>query len=151
MRELSVRFLSTSTPLRSPSPTFPALSTTQLPTMALTSEVFSGLCLITLTGVVLLLQRHYLPLRTTPEYLIVATFFPLLISCSIVILVPIDLASSSAGDSGSRGTPLYPLSGFDLVTYVWGAGVVLHQRVLLVAWRVAYWLCFVLTWWEPSW
>ncbi|CAZ81157.1 unnamed protein product [Tuber melanosporum] len=95
--------------------------------MALTSEVFSGLCLIALAGIVLLLQRHYLPLRTTPEYLIVATFFPLLISCSIVILVPIDLASSSAGDDGSRG-------------------IVLHERVLLVSWRVAYWLCFVLTW-----
>ncbi|KAL7270539.1 hypothetical protein RUND412_006746 [Rhizina undulata] len=95
--------------------------------MPVTSEVFSGLCLLALAGAVLLLQRTYLPLRSTPEYLLVATFLPLFVSSSIIVLVPIDLASSNAGEDGSRG-------------------VVLHERVLLVAWRIAYWLCFVLTW-----
>ncbi|KAH8144981.1 uncharacterized protein LAJ45_11001 [Morchella importuna] len=95
--------------------------------MAVTSGVFSALCLASLAGTVLLLQRFFLPLRSTPEYLLVSTFLPLFISSSIVVLVPIDLASSSAGDSGSRG-------------------IVLPEGLLLVAWRVSYWLCFVLTW-----
>ncbi|KAL0634157.1 hypothetical protein Q9L58_006895 [Maublancomyces gigas] len=77
--------------------------------MAITSGVFSALCLTILAAVVLLLQRFFLPLRSTPEYLLVSTFLPLFISSSIVVLVPIDLASSSAGDSGSRGMHM-PLS-----------------------------------------
>lgn len=74
--------------------------------MAITSGIFSAICLVTLATVVLLLQRFFLPLRSTPEYLLVSTFLPLFISSSIVVLVPIDLASSSAGDSGSRGIHL---------------------------------------------
>ncbi|KAI5804371.1 LMBR1-like membrane protein-domain-containing protein [Geopyxis carbonaria] len=95
--------------------------------MAVPSAIFFGICLLVLAVVVLLLQRRYLPLRSTPEYLLVATFLPLFISSSIVILVPIDLASSSSSDDGSRG-------------------IVLPDKVLLIAWRIAYWLCFVLTW-----
>lgn len=77
--------------------------------MAITSGIFSAICLVTLATVVLLLQRFFLPLRSTPEYLLVSTFLPLFISSSIVVLVPIDLASSSAGDSSSRGIHLPPL------------------------------------------
>ena len=77
----------------------------------------------------LLLIRFFLPLRTTPQYLLVPVFLALVIPCSIVVLVPIDLASNSGLDGGSGNR-----------------GVVLAHRVLLVAWRIAYWLSFVLTW-----
>ncbi|KAF8251934.1 hypothetical protein K440DRAFT_51345 [Wilcoxina mikolae CBS 423.85] len=91
------------------------------------SAVFFALCLVFIAVVTLLLQRRYLPLRSTPEYLLVSTFLGLFLSSSIIVLVPIDLASASSTDDGSRG-------------------IVLPERVLLVAWRISYWLCFVLTW-----
>jgi hypothetical protein len=51
------------------------------------------------------------------------------------LLVPIDLASSARDqDAGSRG--------------IW-----LPDRVLLVSWRISYWLTFALTWyisWSPD-
>ncbi|CAG8949447.1 hypothetical protein HYFRA_00005077 [Hymenoscyphus fraxineus] len=92
------------------------------------SILFSvGALLIIALGVLLIL-RHYLPLRTTPAYLTVPIFFALGLPASIVLLVPIDLASSSRGhDSGSRG--------------IW-----LPNAVLLVSWRISYWLTFALTW-----
>lgn len=43
------------------------------------------------------------------------------------MLVPIDLASSSSPDDNSTG-------------------IVLPERVRLIAWRISYWLCFILTW-----
>ncbi|TGZ84739.1 hypothetical protein EX30DRAFT_313467 [Ascodesmis nigricans] len=95
--------------------------------MAIPETVFFALCLVGLAVVVVLIQRRYLPLRKTPEYLLVSTFLPLFISCSIVVLVPIDLSSNSSTQDGSRG-------------------IVLPSRLLLVAWRISYWLCFVLTW-----
>ncbi|KAA8912739.1 LMBR1-like membrane protein-domain-containing protein [Sphaerosporella brunnea] len=91
------------------------------------SAVFFALCLFFIAVVTLLLQRRYLPLRQTPEYLLVSTFLGLFLSSSIIVLVPIDLASASSTDDGSRG-------------------IVLPERVLLICWRISYWLCFVLTW-----
>ncbi|KAF3258198.1 hypothetical protein TWF192_000334 [Orbilia oligospora] len=97
--------------------------------MALGSSVLSAIAFVTIGIFVLLLIRFFLPLRTTPQYLLVPVFLALVIPCSIVVLVPIDLASNSGLDGGSGNR-----------------GVVLAHRVLLVAWRIAYWLSFVLTW-----
>lgn len=84
------------------------------------SEVFAAISLVVLSLAVLLILRHYLPLRTTPAYLLVPIFFALFLPASIVLLVPIDLASSAREqDAGSRG--------------IW-----LPERVLLVSWRICY-------------
>ncbi|KAG9248281.1 LMBR1-like membrane protein-domain-containing protein [Calycina marina] len=92
------------------------------------SIIFASIALIVLSFCVLLLLRHYLPLRTTPAYLLVPIFFALWLPASIVLLVPIDLASTSRNqDVGSRG--------------IW-----LPERALLVSWRISYWLTFALTW-----
>ena len=92
------------------------------------SEVFSLISLLVISLGVLLLLRHYLPLRTTPAYLLVPIFFALGIPASIILLVPIDLASNAREeDEATRG--------------IW-----LPDRVLLVSWRICYWLTFVLTW-----
>lgn len=92
------------------------------------SEAFALLALLVISLLVLLLLRHFLPLRTTPAYLLTPVFLALALPASIVLLVPIDLASSSGtDDDASRG--------------IW-----LPQKVVLVAWRVAYWLTFALTW-----
>ncbi|KAI9843336.1 MAG: hypothetical protein M1837_006462 [Sclerophora amabilis] len=92
------------------------------------SDVFVVVSILVISLVVLLLIRHFLPLRLTPSYLIVPIFLALALPASIILLVPIDLASTSA--SGSNGP-----------RRVW-----LPERVLLVSWRISYWLCFVLTW-----
>lgn len=97
------------------------------------SEIFSVVALLVISLGVLLVLRHYLPLRTTPAYLLVPIFFALGLPASIVLLVPIDLASSARDqEAGSRG--------------IW-----LPDRVLLVSWRISYWLTFSLTWyfWWP--
>ena len=92
------------------------------------SDVFAIASLLLISALVLLLLRHYLPLRTTPAYLLVPVFLALALPCSIILLVPIDLASASDSQDGpSRG--------------VW-----LPQGVVLVTWRITYWLTFVLTW-----
>jgi hypothetical protein len=91
------------------------------------SEILAALALLLISLLVLLILRHYLPLRTTPGYLLVPVFLALWLPASIVLLVPIDLASSASGDDGTRG-------------------IVLPQRVLLVSWRISYWLTFALTW-----
>jgi len=94
------------------------------------SEVFTAIALVVISIAVLLILRHYLPLRTTPAYLLVPIFFALGLPASIVLLVPIDLASSaSSQDARSRG--------------IW-----LPERVLLVSWRISYWLTFALTWYD---
>ena len=96
------------------------------------SDAFALLALLFISAFVLLLLRHFLPLRTTPAYLIIPVFLALALPFSIFLLVPIDLASSSGiPDTESKG--------------IW-----LPDRVLLVAWRVAYWLTFALTWWVPT-
>lgn len=95
---------------------------------AVGSEIVALVGLVIMSLTVLLVLRYYLPLRKTPAYLLVPVFFALWLPAAIVLLVPIDLASSAAtDDEASRG--------------VWLPG-----RVLLVSWRICYWLTFVLTW-----
>lgn len=92
------------------------------------SDVFAFLAIPTISLAVLLLLRHFLPLRTTPAYLLLPIFLALALPVSIILLVPIDLASSlRATDEASRG--------------IW-----LPDRAILVAWRLTYWLTFALTW-----
>ncbi|KAF8455952.1 LMBR1-like membrane protein-domain-containing protein [Terfezia claveryi] len=85
---------------------------------ALPAVLFASCCLFTL-----LLIRRYLPLRSTPGYILAPVFLAILIPCSIVLLVPIDLASTSESK-----------------------GIVLTETARLIGWRIGYWLCFVLTW-----
>lgn len=66
----------------------------------------------------------YTKLRQTPYYILLPLFIAVYIPCSIVVLVPIDLVSSS------KQTTLFYLS----------------EEVRLVLWRVIYWLAFFLTW-----
>lgn len=92
------------------------------------SDVFALLAILIISLCVLLLLRHFLPLRTTPAYLLLPIFLALALPISIILLVPIDLASSlRAADEDSRG--------------IW-----LPDRVILVVWRITYWLTFALTW-----
>ncbi|KAI9833016.1 MAG: hypothetical protein M1819_003848 [Sarea resinae] len=91
------------------------------------SNIFALSALLVISLTVLLLLRHYLPLRTTPAYLLVPIFLALALPASIVLLVPIDLASSSTETGDARG--------------IW-----LPDRVMLVVWRLTYWLTFALTW-----
>lgn len=92
------------------------------------SEVFSLIALLVFSVIVLLILRYYLPLRTTPAYVLVTVFFALWLPAGIVLLVPIDLASSAmVDDEATRG--------------IW-----LPQRVIQTCWRIAYWLTFTLTW-----
>ncbi|KAI8626859.1 LMBR1-like membrane protein-domain-containing protein [Xylariaceae sp. FL1651] len=92
------------------------------------SIIFACIALIVLSIVVLLILRRYLPLRTTPAYLLVPVFFGLWLPASIVLLVPIDLASNASPDD-------------EAIKGIW-----LPYRALLVSWRISYWLTFVLTW-----
>ncbi|THZ84521.1 hypothetical protein D6C84_04067 [Aureobasidium pullulans] len=98
------------------------------PSSSVGSDIFAILALLSISTTVILLLRYYLPLRTTPAYLLIPVFLALALPSSIVLLVPIDLASSSGTDTeGQRG--------------IW-----LPDNVMLVAWRLAYWLTFCLTW-----
>jgi hypothetical protein len=90
--------------------------------------VFSVFALLFISLVVLLILRYFLPLRTTPGFYLVPIFFALWLPSVLVLLVPIDLASTATtDDEATRG--------------VW-----LPQRLILVAWRITYWLTFALTW-----
>lgn len=92
------------------------------------SIIFSVFALLLVSLVVLLILRRYLPLRTTPGFYFVPIFFAIWLPSVIVLLVPIDLASSAGtDDEGTRG--------------IW-----LPERVILVSWRITYWLTFALTW-----
>ncbi|KAK4044006.1 LMBR1-like membrane protein-domain-containing protein [Parachaetomium inaequale] len=92
------------------------------------SVVFSVAALFCISVVALLILRYYLPLRTTPAFLLVPVFFALWLPASMVLLVPIDLASSAmVDDIDARG--------------IW-----LNLRTLKVSWRITYWLTFALTW-----
>jgi LMBR1-like membrane protein len=92
------------------------------------SEVFAVLALVAISIATLLILRYYLPLRTTPAFLLVPVFFALWLPASMVLLVPIDLTSSAmADDYDARG--------------IW-----LPARALRVSWRITYWLTFSLTW-----
>jgi hypothetical protein len=97
------------------------------------SEIFSLIALLVISLAVLLILRLYLPLRTTPAYLLVPIFFALGLPASIILLVPIDLASNARDEDSV------------------GRGIWLPDRVLLVSWRICYWLTFALTWYRyPS-
>lgn len=92
------------------------------------SAIFSAFALLIVSLIVLLILRHFLPLRTTPAFYLVPIFFALWLPSIVVLLVPIDLASSATTrDEATRG--------------IW-----LPERVILVSWRIAYWLTFALTW-----
>ncbi|TID24127.1 hypothetical protein E2P81_ATG02433 [Venturia nashicola] len=90
------------------------------------SSIFFSFSLLVISLLVLLLLRYYLPIRSTPGYLLLPVFLSLSLPSSIILLVPIDLASN-AGTGEARG--------------IW-----LPDRALLVAWRITYWLTFILTW-----
>ena len=92
------------------------------------SDAFAFLALAFISLFVLLLLRHFLPLRTTPAYLILPIFLSIALPISIILLLPIDLASSSRPDEEAL------------------RGIWLPQAVRLVAWRLTYWLTFALTW-----
>lgn len=92
------------------------------------SEIFALIALLVVSLVVLLILRYFLPLRTTPAYLLVPVFFALWLPAGTILLVPVDLASSARTD--------------DVAT----RGIWLPQRMLLVSWRITYWLTFALTW-----
>ncbi|KAF2463261.1 uncharacterized protein BDR25DRAFT_273354 [Lindgomyces ingoldianus] len=92
------------------------------------STAFFTLSLLAISLLVLVLLRYYLPLRTTPAYVLVPVFLAIALPASIVLLVPIDLASSAGTDTSvSRG--------------IW-----LSDKVVYKSWRVTYWLTFALTW-----
>lgn len=90
------------------------------------SNVFAITAVLTIALLVLLVIRHFLPLRSTPTYLLLPVFLALVLPCSIVALVPIDLASADSNESEHA---------------LW-----LPERVILVTWRITYWLTFLLSW-----
>ena len=96
------------------------------------SSIFFTLALLIISVLVLLLLRRFLTLRATPAYLSIPVFLALALPASVVLLVPIDLASSSR-DKGDRPNAIW-----------------LPERLLLVSWRIAYWLIFVHTWYVAS-
>lgn len=87
-----------------------------------------SLSLISIALLVLLLLRHYLPLRTTPAYLLLPVFLSLFLPCSIILLVPIDIASSAVEEDGQP------------------RGIWLPSGAMHYIWRITYWLTFALTW-----
>lgn len=92
------------------------------------SNAFALISILAISIFVVLLLRHFLPLRSTPAYLLFPIFLALVLPISIILLVPIDLASSSRNaDDASRG--------------IW-----LPQGAVQVGWRITYWLTFALTW-----
>jgi hypothetical protein len=92
------------------------------------SDIFAIVALLCISLLVLLIIRHFLPLRSSPAYLVLPVFLSLALPASIILLVPIDLASSArVQDEGAKG--------------IW-----LPERAVLVTWRIAYWLTFTLTW-----
>ncbi|KAK4190061.1 LMBR1-like membrane protein-domain-containing protein [Podospora australis] len=94
------------------------------------SEIFAAVSALCISIVVLFILRYYLPLRTTPAYLLVPIFFALWLPASMVLLVPIDLASSAMVDDENADA----------------RGIWLEPRALRVSWRITYWLTFSLTW-----
>jgi hypothetical protein len=95
---------------------------------ALPSEIFTLVALFIFSIAVLLILRYFLPLRSTPAFYLVPIFFAIFLPASIVLLVPVDLASSARTEDDATGR-------------IW-----LPERVLLVSWRITYWLTFALTW-----
>ncbi len=98
------------------------------PPSSVPSQIFALLTLLAILFAMLLTLRYYLPLRTTPAYLLVPVFFALWLPASMILLVPIDLASSAMVDD------------------VAARGIWLEPATLRVSWRITYWLTFALTW-----
>lgn len=96
------------------------------------SEIFALVSLFCISVVVIFILRYYLPLRTTPAFLLVPVFFALWLPASMVLLVPIDLASSAMTDD------------------IDARGIWLNTGALRVSWRITYWLTFALTWYASS-
>jgi hypothetical protein len=94
---------------------------------AIGSGFFSVAALLVIFVLVLVVLRRYLSIRATPAYVSLSVFLALALPASLVLLVPIDLSSRNFVGSSPSG--------------VW-----LPSRVVLVSWRIAYWLTFVLTW-----
>ncbi len=92
------------------------------------SVIVAGLALLLVAAGVLLLLRHFMPLRRTPAYLLTPVFLAIFLPISIVLLVPVDLASSTAPDDASS------------------RGITLPTEAILVGWKISYWLTFALTW-----
>ena len=86
------------------------------------------LSLVAIAALVLILLRYYLPLRTTPAYVSVPVFLAIALPASIIVLLPIDLASSAGTDTGGA------------------RGIWLSDTVVYKSWRIIYWLTFALTW-----
>ena len=93
------------------------------------STVTFSFALVAICILTLLLLRYYLPLRSTPAYLLLPVFLSLAIPCSIILLVPIDLASNAIEDEDGTAR-----------------GISLPDGFMRAMWRIAYWLTFVLTW-----
>jgi hypothetical protein len=92
------------------------------------ATAFFVFALLAICALVLLLLRYYLPLRSTPAYVTVPVFLSIALPASIVLLVPIDLASSAGTDTDG------------------GRGIWLSDKVVYKSWRITYWLTFALTW-----
>ena len=92
------------------------------------SDIFAIIALLCISLLVLLLLRHFLPLRSAPAYLVLPVFLSLALPASVILLVPIDLASSARVENEAS------------------KGIWLPERAVLVTWRIAYWLTFTLTW-----
>ncbi|RMZ88228.1 hypothetical protein DV736_g4545, partial [Chaetothyriales sp. CBS 134916] len=97
---------------------------------AAASDIAIAISLAALCLALLLLLRHFLPLRSTPGFLLLPVFLAVALPASAVLLVPIDLASTSGPQDGAAASK----------------GIWLARRPLLVAWRLVYWLTFMLTW-----
>lgn len=91
------------------------------------SAVFLSISLFAICLLALLLLRRFLTLRATPGYIILPVFLGLVLPASVVLLVPVDLTSSTRDGEAPKG--------------VW-----LQDRAILVLWRITYWLIFCLTW-----
>ncbi|CRG85850.1 LMBR1 domain-containing protein 2-B [Talaromyces islandicus] len=100
----------------------PAASPTPVGSAVFLSISFFAICLLAL-----LLLRRFLTLRATPGYIVLPVFLALVLPASVVLLVPVDLTSSTRDGDAPRG--------------VW-----LPDRAILVLWRITYWLIFCLTW-----
>ncbi|EPQ65066.1 Bgt-865 [Blumeria graminis f. sp. tritici] len=95
----------------------------------LCSEIVFSFLLLVISGLVLVLLRYFLPLRRTPFYLLIPIFLALALPASIILLVPIDLASNARD----------PELGIH-------RGILLPTGILLTSWRILYWETFFLTW-----
>ncbi|KAF1816684.1 hypothetical protein P152DRAFT_428976 [Eremomyces bilateralis CBS 781.70] len=96
---------------------------------AAVSDIFFVLAFLFISVCVLLLLRHYLPLRSTPAYVLVPVFLAIALPATAIVLVPIDISSAAARNAEREQH-----------------GIWLSERALLVFWRICYWLTFSLTW-----